>query len=129
MSRFYFGANTLNVTVPEPVVVVVPPKNDWTLTLVSATPEGAVTYTVPDLAADQFNKPDNVIVAYVPGATLDAALTAEQVLALPGVSKFSSPFPPSFGALGFDQTVTVNLPAPLPVGPVVVVIVGEFVAA
>ena len=125
--RYYFGANTLSTTVPEPVVVVPVVLPDWTLTLASATPGGVVTYIVPNLDASQFQKPDNVIVAYVPGATLDPTLSADQVLALPGVSGFSSPFPPSFG-IGFDQTVTVTLPAPLPVGPVVVVIVGEFVA-
>jgi hypothetical protein len=126
--RYYFGANTLSTIVPAPVVPVPPVLVDWTLTLVSATPEGVVTYTVPNLDATAFNKPDNIIVAYIPGATLDAALSAEAVLALPGVAGFSSPFPPSFGAIGLDQTVVVTLPAPLPVGPVVVVIVGEFVS-
>lgn len=128
--RYYFGANTLSTTVPDPTVVAPPAVlPDWTLTLVSADANGVVAYVVPFLDATAFNKPDNIIVAYIPGATLDPTLTAEAVLALPGVAGFSSPFPASFGPIGLDQNASVTLPAPLPVGPVVVVIVGEFVSA
>jgi hypothetical protein len=79
---------------------------------------------VPFLDASQYAAPTNIIAAYVPGATLDPSLTGEQVLALPGVVQVSTPFPASFG-IGFDQDVSVVLPAPLPVGPVVVVLLGQ----
>ena len=120
--RFYFGTNTLNVITAELVATT---KTDWPLTLVSASPTGTVTCTIPFLDANLYNKPDNVIMAFVPGAALDPSLTAAQVLALPGVSRVSVPFPMPFGSS--FQDITALLSTPIPVGPVVVVIVGEFV--
>lgn len=124
--RYYFGTPTVSLTIAAPVVPVVPVLPDWPLTLNAADVNGNVNYTVPALPAASYNAPTNIIAAYVPGATLDPTLTGDQVLALPGVVSVSTPFPPSFG-IGLNQSPTVVVPGPLPVGPVVVVILGQFV--
>ena len=122
--RYYYGDRTLSLTITEPAPVVPVVLPDWPLYLVSANETGTVVYKVPCLDASLYTKPENIIAAYVPGDTINPALTGEQVLALPGVVQVSTPFPASFG-VGFDQSVSVVLPAPLPVGPVVVVLLGQ----
>lgn len=125
MSRYYFGDRTVALTIPD-TTVAPPTLTDWPLLLVSANVNGQVQYTVPFQAdPTQFNQPVDITAAYVPGATLDPTLTGDQVLALPGVVSVVTPFPASFGAVGLDQNVGVQLPLPLPVGPVVVVLLGR----
>jgi len=118
MSNYYRGDKTLSLTIPGPALP------NWPLSLISADETGLVTYKVPYLDHSQYTVPLDITAAYVPGATLDDSLTGEQILALPGVVAGAAAFPTSFG-VGLDQTVTIQLPVPLPVGPVVVVLLGR----
>jgi hypothetical protein len=118
--RLYFGANPLNVVVPQ-AAPPPPPNPDWPLTLVSADGQGNAVVKVPCLDPAGYTKPDDVVVAYVPGT--DVPATPEAALAVPGVLTASFPFPASFG-IGLDQSVPVQV-AGLKPGPYVVVAIGR----
>ena len=120
--RYYFGDSPLQVTTPPPPPPA--PLPDWPIGMVSADATGAAVVVVRFVDETKYNKPDTILVAFIPGTALPA--TPEAALATAGVLTASAPFPTTFGPLSIDQNLPFSVTGLVPGTTYIVAAIGQF---